>query len=60
MLSLGRLDGAVATMPDMDLLLYAFVRKEAVLSSQIKGTQSTLDELLAHEIEAVPALRAMT
>jgi len=54
MLSLGRLDGAAATMPDMDLLLYTFVRKEAVLSSQIEGTQSTLDELLAHEIEAVP------
>ena len=46
MLSLGRLDGAATTMPDVDLLLYTFVRKEAVLSSQIEGTQSTLDELL--------------
>jgi Fic family protein len=54
MLALGRLDGAAATMPDMDLLLYTFVRKEAVLSSQIDGTQSTPDELLAHEIEALP------
>jgi Fic family protein len=54
MLSLGRLDGAATTMPDMNLLLYTFVRKEAVLSSQIEGTQSTLDELLAHEVEAVP------
>jgi len=54
MLSLGRLDGVAATMPDVDLLLYTFVRKEAVLSSQIEGTQSTLDDLLAHEIEAVP------
>jgi Fic family protein len=54
MLSVGRLDGAATTMPDMDLLLYTFVRKEAVLSSQIEGTQSTLDELLAHEVEAVP------
>ncbi|MEA3177351.1 MAG: hypothetical protein QOI59_874 [Gammaproteobacteria bacterium] len=54
MLSLGRLDGAAATMPDVDLLLYTFVRKEAVLSSQIEGTQSTLDDLLAHEIQAVP------
>jgi Fic family protein len=52
MLSLGRVDGAAATMPDVDLLLYTFVRKEAVLSSQIEGTQSTLDELLAHEVEA--------
>ena len=54
MLSLGRLDGAATTMPDVDLLLYTFVRKEAVLSSQIEGTQSTLDDLLAHEVEAVP------
>jgi Fic family protein len=54
MLSLGRLDGAATTMPDADLLLYTFVRKEAVLSSQIEGTQSTLDELLVHEIDAVP------
>ena len=36
MLSLGRLDGAATTMPDADLLLYTFVRKEAVLSSQIE------------------------
>lgn len=54
MLSLGRLDGAAATMPDVDLLLYTFVRKEAVLSSQIEGTQSTLDELLVHEVQRVP------
>ena len=54
MLSLGRLDGIATTMPEVDLLLYTFVRKEAVLSSQIEGTQSTLDELLAHEIAAVP------
>jgi len=54
MFSLGRLDGAATTMPDADLLLYTFVRKDAVLSSQIEGTQSTLDELLLHEIDAVP------
>lgn len=54
MLSLGRLDGAATSMPDVDLLLYTFVRKEAVLSSQIEGTQSTLDELLAHELDAMP------
>lgn len=54
MLALGRLDGAAASMPDVDLLLYTFVRKEAVLSSQIEGTQSTLDDLLAHEIEEAP------
>ena len=56
LLSLGRLDGAAATMPDVDLLLYTFVRKEAVLSSQIEGTQSTLDDLLAHEIDEVPGV----
>lgn len=56
LLSLGRLDGAAATMPDVDLLLYTFVRKEAVLSSQIEGTRSTLDDLLAHEIDEVPGV----
>jgi Fic family protein len=56
LLSLGRLDGAATTMPDVDLLLYTFVRKEAVLSSQIEGTQSTLDDLLAHEIDEVPGV----
>ena len=56
MLSLGRLDGAAATMSDVDLLLYTFVRKEAVLSSQIEGTQSTLDDLLAYEIGSVPGV----
>jgi Fic family protein len=54
--SLGRLDGATTTMPDVDLLLYTFVRKEAVLSSQIEGTQSTLDELLIHEVQVPGAL----
>lgn len=58
MLSLGRLDSAAATMPDMDLLLYTFIRKEAVLSSQIEGTQSTLDELLAM-VELQPLSRTM-
>jgi Fic family protein len=54
LLTLGRLDGVASTLPDVDLLLYTFVRKEAVLSSQIEGTQSTLDDLLQHEIENVP------
>lgn len=53
LLALGRLDGAVAALPDVNLLLYTFVRKEAVLSSQIEGTQSTLVDLLVHEIEGV-------
>lgn len=54
LLTLGRLDGVASTLPDVDLLLYTFIRKEAVLSSQIEGTQSTLDDLLQHEIEAAP------
>jgi Fic family protein len=54
LLTLGRLDGVASTLPDVDLLLYTFIRKEAVLSSQIEGTQSTLDDLLQHEVEAAP------
>jgi Fic family protein len=56
LLALGRLDGAAATLPDTQLLLYTYVRKEAVLSSQIEGTQSTLDDLLAHELGEVPGV----
>lgn len=51
LLTLGRLDGAATSMPDVNLLLYTFIRKEAVLSSQIEGTQSSLDDLLQHEVE---------
>lgn len=54
LLTLGRLDGVATTLPDADLLLYTFVRKEAVLSSNIEGTQSTLDDLLQHEVDSVP------
>lgn len=42
--AVGRLDGVAALLPDRALFLYMYVRKEAVLSSQIEGTQSTLDE----------------
>src|ERR1700688_1494386 len=56
LLALGRLDGAAATLPDAHLLLYTYVRKEAVLSSQIEGTQSTLDDLLKNEIGAAPGV----
>jgi Fic family protein len=52
----GRLDGMVQVLPDPDLFLYAFVRKEAVLSSQIEGTQSTLDDLLLFELEELPGV----
>jgi Fic family protein len=56
LLALGRLDGAAATLPDAHLLLYTYVRKEAVLSSQIEGTQSTLDDLLKHELGETPGV----
>jgi len=47
--ALGRLDGAVLTLPDPDLFVLMYVRKEAVLSSQIEGTQSSLQDLLEAE-----------
>ncbi len=50
--ALGRLDGITMLLPRQELLLYMYVRKEAVLSSQIEGTQSTLSDLLRFETEA--------
>jgi len=50
--ALARLDGITVLLPRQELFLYMFVRKEAVLSSQIKGTQSTLSDLLRFETEA--------
>jgi Fic family protein len=47
--ALGRLDGSVFTLPDPDLFVLMYVRKEAVLSSQIEGTQSSLQDLLEAE-----------
>lgn len=55
-LALGRLDGLTTVLPDPSLFLYSYVRKEAVLSSQIEGTQSTLSDLLLFENEAVPTV----
>jgi Fic family protein len=49
--ALGRLDGSVQTLPNPDLFVFMYVRKEAVLSSQIEGTQSSLQDLLAAEAE---------
>lgn len=49
--SLGRLDGSVLTLPNPDLFVFMYVRKEAVLSSQIEGTQSSLQDLLAAEAD---------
>lgn len=50
--ALGRLDGITVLLPRQELFLYMYVRKEAVLSSQIEGTQSTLSDLLRYETEA--------
>lgn len=47
--AVARLDGATLTLPDPDLFVYAFMRQEAVLSSQIEGTQASLDDLLEFE-----------
>lgn len=53
-LACGRLDAITALLPDPDLFLYSYVRREAVLSSQIEGTQSSLSDLLLFEIEGLP------
>lgn len=49
--ALGRLDGVARTLPNPDLFVAMYVRREAVLSSQIEGTQSTLDDVLEFELE---------
>src|SRR6266511_5445899 len=51
--ALGRLDGSVLTLPNPDLFVFMYVRKEAVLSSQIEGTQSSLQDLLAAEAQVL-------
>ena len=55
-LALGRLDGVSTLLPDKSLFLYAYVRKEAVLSSQIEGTQSSLSDLLLFELDEAPGV----
>jgi Fic family protein len=54
--ALGRLDGVTLLLPDPGQFLYSYVRKEAVLSSQIEGTQSSLSDLLLFENEATPGV----
>lgn len=54
--SVGRLDGISMILPDPHLFLYTYVRKEAVLSSQIEGTQSSLSDLLQHEQDGAPSV----
>ena len=55
-LSLGRLDSITALLPDPQLFLYAYVRREAVVSSQIEGTQSSLSDLLLFELDEAPGV----
>lgn len=54
LIALGRLDSVTALLPDTSLFLYTYIRKEAVLSSQIEGTRSTLSDLLLFEVEELP------
>lgn len=53
-LAVGRLDSIGTLLPDPQLFLYSYVRREAVLSSQIEGTQSLLSDLLLFEMEEAP------
>ena len=55
-LSLGRLDSLAGLLPDPSLFLYSYVRKEAVLSSRIEGTQSSLSDLLLFELDEAPGV----
>ncbi len=54
--SLGRLDGIASILPDIELFIYTYVRKEALLSSQIEGTQSSLSDLLLFENDEAPGV----
>jgi len=53
---LGKLDGGANLLPDVGIFLYMFIRKEAVLSSQIEGTQSSLSDLLLFELKEKPGV----
>ena len=55
-LALGRLDAISTLLPDEALFLYTYVRKEAVLSSRIEGTQSSLSDLLLFELDEAPSV----
>ncbi|TAL32726.1 MAG: Fic family protein [Spirochaetes bacterium] len=56
LISLGRLDSVAMLLPDAVIFLYTYIRKEAVLSSQIEGTQSSLSDLLLFEMDGVPGV----
>jgi len=54
LVALGRLDAVTDLLPNAALVLYSFVRKEAVLSSMIEGTKSSLADLLLYELDEQP------
>lgn len=56
LLELGRLDSASMLLPDVSLFLYTYVRKEAVLSSMIEGTRSSISDLLLFEADQQPGV----
>ena len=56
LLMLGRLDAVTDLLPDTPLFLYSYIRKEAVLSSMIEGTQSSLSDLLLFELDEQPGI----
>ena len=56
LLALGRLDSISTMLPAPELFIYSYIRKEAVLSSQIEGTQSSLSDLLLYELEQAPGV----
>ncbi|MCO5121614.1 MAG: Fic family protein [Burkholderiaceae bacterium] len=56
LIACGRLDAITALLPDPDLFLYAYVRREALLSSQIEGTQSSFSDLLLFELDEAPGV----
>ncbi|KAF0283786.1 MULTISPECIES: Fic family protein [Spiribacter] len=56
LLACGRLDSITQLLPEPDLFLYAYIRREALVSSQIEGTQSSLSDLLLFELDEVPGV----
>lgn len=56
LIALGRLDATGTLLPDAQLFLYSYVRKEAVMSSQIEGTQSSLNDLMLYEMAGQPGV----
>lgn len=56
LIAVGELNSLTSFLPDYSLLLYSYVRKEAVLSSRIEGTQSSLSDLLVSEMDGVPGV----